>query len=366
MRACKNPPNTTGCCIAAPASNRIARRKRCVRRSNKNPSLVQSNPPPPDNGYVVVALNEQKLNYRELIFARQLIRLHHSIATLPERDRLTPILDAIAVMPGTFGALWLEVPDTNDGKLLSTFTRRFQPLLETALREQGRLSDNPHTARLHIFFPDKTSVLIGSSDPHNSADAVMGIVRQSMPAEAPSRSTMKLAEAIEVFMDRSEQTRLLRQGMTGGGPGCCTRRLDLATGQARHPRHRGGQRPDEGRADKSSAGATSQAGRLQICAAQSGGLAGVRHGGKTLQGRRADSRMVRGRLVQTRDLQPETADEAARRRARQRTGRHPQTAGRGRHQLPHDGETALSRPRGSDGVLDQNQEVNKFRRDQYG
>jgi 23S rRNA (cytidine2498-2'-O)-methyltransferase len=51
----------------------------------------------------------------------------------------------------------------------------------------------------------------------------MGIVRQSMPAEAPSRSTMKLAEAIEVFMDRSEQTRLLRQGMTavdlGAAPG---------------------------------------------------------------------------------------------------------------------------------------------------
>jgi 23S rRNA (cytidine2498-2'-O)-methyltransferase len=51
----------------------------------------------------------------------------------------------------------------------------------------------------------------------------MGIVRQSMPAEAPSRSTLKLAEAIEVFMDRSEQTRLLRAGMTavdlGAAPG---------------------------------------------------------------------------------------------------------------------------------------------------
>ena len=57
----------------------------------------------------------------------------------------------------------------------------------------------------------------------------MGIVRQSMPAEAPSRSTMKLAEAIEVFMDRSEQTRLLRQGMTavdlGAAPGGWTWQL---------------------------------------------------------------------------------------------------------------------------------------------
>jgi 23S rRNA (cytidine2498-2'-O)-methyltransferase len=182
-----------------------------------------------DSGFVVVALNEQKLSFRELIFTRQLIRLHHSISTLPERDRLTPILDAIAALPGTFGALWLEAPDTNEGKLLSTFTRRFQPLLETALREQGRLQDDPRTTRLHIFFPDKNSVMIGSSDPHNSADAIMGIVRQSMPAEAPSRSTMKLAEAIEVFMDRSEQRRLLRHGMQavdlGAAPGGWTWQL---------------------------------------------------------------------------------------------------------------------------------------------
>jgi len=176
-----------------------------------------------DSGYVIVTLNQQTLNYRELIFARQLIRLQQIIATLPERDRLTPILDAIAVLPGNFGTLWLEVPDTNDGKLLATFTRRFQPLLDNALREQGRLLDDLRATRLHMFFPDKSSVLIGSSDPHNSADAIMGISRQTMPVEAPSRSTMKLAEAIEVFMDKSEQTRLLRQGMQavdlGAAPG---------------------------------------------------------------------------------------------------------------------------------------------------
>lgn len=112
---------------------------------------------------------------------------------------------------------------------MSAFTRRFQPLLEKALREQGRLRDDPHAMRLHLFFPNKNSVLIGSSDPHNSAAAIMGIARQSMPAEAPSRSTMKLAEAIEVFMDRSEQTRLLRQGMTavdlGAAPGGWTWQL---------------------------------------------------------------------------------------------------------------------------------------------
>ncbi|MDE2310113.1 MAG: 23S rRNA (cytidine(2498)-2'-O)-methyltransferase RlmM [Betaproteobacteria bacterium] len=201
-----------------------------LRQARQQSPVIAAQPPILANsGYAVVALNEQTLSYRELIFARQLIRLHQTIEALPERDRLTPILAAIATLPGMFGALWLEVPDTNEGKTLSAFTRRFQPLLENALREQGRLQDDIKLPRLHIFFPDKSSALVGTSDPHNSAAAIMGIVRQNMPAEAPSRSTLKLAEAIEVFMDRSEQTRLLRQGMTavdlGAAPGGWTWQL---------------------------------------------------------------------------------------------------------------------------------------------
>ncbi len=231
-----------------------------LRHARQQCPVIATQPPIlPNSGYAVVALNEQSLSYRELIFARQLIRLHQTIKALPERDRLTPILTAVATLPGTFGALWLEVPDTNEGKTLSAFTRRFQPLLETALREQGKLRDNTQNTvrpepveghditeisirmastssarteklpRLHIFFPDKSSALIGTSDPHNSTAATMGIARQNMPAEAPSRSTLKLAEAIEVFMDRSEQTRLLRQGMTavdlGAAPGGWTWQL---------------------------------------------------------------------------------------------------------------------------------------------
>ena len=197
---------------------------------------VEQAPIAADTGYVQIALNAQSLSYKDLIFARQLIRLEHSIEALPERDRLTPLLAAIAKLPQTFGALWLEVADTNDGKTVSAFTRRFQPLLETALREQGKLQDGVsedgtqtesyklnHLPRLHVFFPDKSSALIGTSDPYNSSSSLMGIHRQNMPAEAPSRSTLKLAEAIEVFMDKGEQSRLLRAGMTavdlGAAPG---------------------------------------------------------------------------------------------------------------------------------------------------
>jgi len=245
MRAMQNLTNTHWLLYCRPGFEQDCAQEALRQARQQKPVIAEQPAIIADSGYVVVALNEQQLNYRELIFARQLIRLHHTITALPERDRLTPILSAVATLPGSFGALWLEVPDTNDGKTLSAFTRRFQPLLESALREQGRLQDDcqntvrldPSTGsgrtdgmqRLHIFFPDKSSALIGSSEPHNSAAAIMGIVRQSMPAEAPSRSTLKLAEAIEVFMERSEQTRLLRQGMTavdlGAAPGGWTWQL---------------------------------------------------------------------------------------------------------------------------------------------
>ncbi len=145
-----------------------------LRQARQQSPVIAAQPPPilANSGYAVVALNEQALSYRELIFARQLIRLHQTIKALPERDRLTPILAAISTLPGLFGALWLEVPDTNEGKTLSAFTRRFQPLLEAVLREQGKLQDDVKLPRLHIFFPDKSSALIGTSDPHNSAAAI--------------------------------------------------------------------------------------------------------------------------------------------------------------------------------------------------
>jgi len=223
MRAMRTPPLTHSLLYCRPGFEQDCAQEALRQASAERPVLAKQPAIIAESGYVVVALNEQSLSFQRLIFARQLIRLHHTIATLPERDRLTPILEALEAQPGSFGTLWLEVPDTNDGKTLSAFTRRFQPLLEAALVEQGRLENDPYMTRLHIFFPDKSSALIGTSDPHNSAAALMGIVRQSMPAEAPSRSTLKLAEAIEVFMDKSEQTRLLRPGMTaidlGAAPG---------------------------------------------------------------------------------------------------------------------------------------------------
>ncbi|MFA7400342.1 MAG: 23S rRNA (cytidine(2498)-2'-O)-methyltransferase RlmM, partial [Sideroxydans sp.] len=182
-----------------------------------------------ENSGFLLLQGKAKLAYKQLTFVRQLLTLHAEVNDLPERDRLTPLLSAIPAAPEKFGALYLEVPDTNDGKTLSGFTKRFQPLLEDALRETSRLVDDPNLPRLHIFFPNEQRALIATSYPDNSNSALNGIHRVSMVSDAPSRSYLKLAEAFEVFLDKKEQSLWLKPHMTavdlGAAPGGWTWQL---------------------------------------------------------------------------------------------------------------------------------------------
>jgi len=195
----------------------------CVEETQAKPIEVREN-----SGYLVLE-GKAKLAYKQLAFARQLISLHKEVKELPERDHLTPLLDALVDSTQTFSSLYLEVPDSNEGKMLSGFTRRFQPLLEAKLRETSRLADDPELPRLHIFFPDKDRALIGTSEPHNSSASLNGIQRVSMAHDAPSRSYLKLAEAFEVFLDKSQQEKYLKPGMSavdlGAAPGGWTWQL---------------------------------------------------------------------------------------------------------------------------------------------
>jgi 23S rRNA (cytidine2498-2'-O)-methyltransferase len=181
-----------------------------------------------DSGFAVL-LGKPRLVYAQLTFVRQLIRLLGEVPQLPERDRITPLLAALPAEPQQFGAVWLEVADTNAGKILSGFTRRFQPLLEKALNQAGRLTTDAALPRLHIFFPDMNRAMVGTSDVHNSAAWPMGILRQKMPHDSPSRSYLKLSEAFETFLTPQEQAQWLKPGMhavdLGAAPGGWTWQL---------------------------------------------------------------------------------------------------------------------------------------------
>jgi 23S rRNA (cytidine2498-2'-O)-methyltransferase len=191
----------------------------------------------PDSGFAVFHPNQddmgaelgKHLEFRRLVFPRQMIRVT-DLLTLPESDRVAPIVAAVRPLGKRFAALWVEMPDTNDGKSLSTLTKPLTPHLEKALRKAGiAFDDDQAEARLHVFFVGGRACYVGVGDVANSSRWPMGIARLRMPSGSPSRSTLKLAEALTEFLDEKERAKRLVPGMTavdlGASPGGWTWQL---------------------------------------------------------------------------------------------------------------------------------------------
>jgi 23S rRNA (cytidine2498-2'-O)-methyltransferase len=164
------------------------------------------------------------LAVRGLVFARQAAQLVARVAPLPERDRATPIVNALAGSGLRVQRIVLETPDTNEGKTLSSFTRRFAPILEAALREAGILIDGGNAREtLHVFFADRHTAQLAVSDPEYASPHPMGIARLRMPPQAASRSTLKLAEAFSVLVGEARLAARMTAGKQavdlGAAPG---------------------------------------------------------------------------------------------------------------------------------------------------
>ena len=197
----------------------------------------------PANGYVIArgqsvddAAWERAESAVPPIFARSVFAGIGPVALLPQEagagraDRVTPLLTAIAQLahaaPPPWRSVWIEFPDTNEGKELSTLARALGSRVEGALRAKGQL-DVDAKRRLHVFLPDGGTAFVGTSDAQRNAWP-MGIPRLRMPAGAPSRSTLKLAEAFVTFLGERDAA-LLRPGLRavdlGAAPGGWTWQL---------------------------------------------------------------------------------------------------------------------------------------------
>lgn len=173
------------------------------------------------------------LPWRSLVFARQKLRLFAELRGLDPRDRLAPLLDALAAGPaadasaggGPYGDLVVEHPDSDMGRPLSGLARSFGNALRPALRKAGWLTEteDPRRPRLHVCFLGGDALLLARSDPGDSAPWPLGIPRLKMHADAPSRSALKLEEALLTLLDDRERAMLLRPGMRaadlGAAPG---------------------------------------------------------------------------------------------------------------------------------------------------
>ena len=197
-----------------------------------------------------------------LVFPRQVVRCGDALADLPVGDRAAPIAAAAAALGRSFREVFIETPDTNDGKALASLLRPLAPHLRRALASAGVAVDDARAPeRLHVFFLGGAACHVGLSRVARSSPWPMGIPRLRMPAGAPSRSTLKLAEALLFFLGEEGTRKRLRPGMTavdlGASPGGWTWQLVrhglmvtavdngpmdaalLETGQVRHRREDG-------------------------------------------------------------------------------------------------------------------------------
>jgi 23S rRNA (cytidine2498-2'-O)-methyltransferase len=159
-----------------------------------------------------------------------MVRVTELLAALPEADRVTPIVAEACRIGRRFRALWIEMPDTNEGKSLASLTRPLAAHLEKGLAKAGvAIDDASAEDRLHVFFVGGRACYVGAASVANSSRWPMGIARLRMPSAAPSRSTLKLAEALLEFFDDRERERLFAPGSTavdlGASPGGWTWQL---------------------------------------------------------------------------------------------------------------------------------------------
>jgi 23S rRNA (cytidine2498-2'-O)-methyltransferase len=166
------------------------------------------------------------LEFSRLVFPRQLVRTGALLSGLPESDRVTPIAAAVGPLGERFAALWTETPDTNDGKSLAALIRPLTPHLERALGKAGIAFDDPQAQdRLHVFFVGGLACHVGISRVGNSSPWPMGIPRLRMPGAAPSRSALKLAEAMLEFTAGRQLEPGLAAVDLGASPGGWTWQL---------------------------------------------------------------------------------------------------------------------------------------------
>ncbi len=181
------------------------------------------------------------------MFARSLF-LGSGPHALRTRDRIAPIVARARQLGPPFQSVWLETADTNDGKRHSGLCRRLAPHLDAALALGGHARTRLRRICHVCTCCSKAANSRGSASATRRLAAAGRWAFQalSMPRDAPSRSTLKLAEAFVTFLADGERDTLLRPGMRavdlGAAPGGWTWQL-VQRGLSRRRRR---QRPAQG------------------------------------------------------------------------------------------------------------------------
>lgn len=174
-----------------------------------------------ESGVVCAAASERPL--AGFVFARQAFRQLTELTDLATGARIDAILAALESHAGPVADVLFENPDTNSGKELAGFLKKFAPPLTSALGKRGFTIRPDTERRLHLLFTNSRHLRLGFSTGEEGSPQPNGILRLKMPREAPSRSTLKLEEALLTFLGERDRNRWLRPGLTavdlGAAPG---------------------------------------------------------------------------------------------------------------------------------------------------
>lgn len=159
----------------------------------------------------------------EMVFARQLLSRCRRVERMAPQDRVGPLVQAAGGIGVRFARVVLEAPDAEPARSVLGAARTLVEALTTALREQNLILNSERGPGLHVCLLDAATAIIGMTDPRNSSPWPMGIPRLRYPAGAPSRSGMKLVEALATFIAERELPDRMRAGRMavdlGAAPG---------------------------------------------------------------------------------------------------------------------------------------------------
>jgi 23S rRNA (cytidine2498-2'-O)-methyltransferase len=189
------------------------------------------------SGFVQFCLTEEHsamelaktLDFTQLIFTRQGFVSFSELTELPEKDKLSKVMEGIKDFlnqnPGMAvpQQVLVENPDTSHVDGLKGFSTSFSNPLSRAISELRKGKKSDAINRFHIFFVSYENAFLGVSRTGASSHWPGGIVRLKFPKNAPSRSTLKLDEAFSVLLTPEENKNLLAPSMKavdlGASPG---------------------------------------------------------------------------------------------------------------------------------------------------
>lgn len=164
-----------------------------------------------------LVLAEATPPFDEIVFARDVLEIRHRLPALDAKDRVTPLRAALATL-GPLESISVIHPDADDTRPLAPLAKALQNRLADSAQNRGE--------RGAVWLTGSTAALVGIT---RGGPFPGGIARLKFPTAAPSRSTLKLDEAIQVLLTPGERARLFKPGMSavdlGAAPGGWTFQL---------------------------------------------------------------------------------------------------------------------------------------------